>query len=153
MNGFFGELCLGVALGPATLLLLAEIASATEDPSAWPTRIAYRVHGDGFSCFKGGKMFALQWRATATRGHPWHSRNLFTMIPHKLCIGGQRMNTLRHAAQHFVAMLNILHTGRLRLRFLVGLGPARLASRPCYIRLQANVTLFLFLQFGFFKKS
>ena len=89
---------------------------AVQDPYTQPWRIGYRVHGDGFRCFKNTKMMALSWRATSARGCPWWSRHLFTLIPWCMCIKTQRgamakHNTLRCALRHMTRLLNVLETG------------------------------------------
>ena len=74
-------------------------------------RIGYRIHGDGFQCYKNSKCFALQWKATSAKGGPYTSRNLFTLIPCHFMVKTRDHNTLLSAVEHMCRMFNLMHEG------------------------------------------
>ncbi len=102
------------------------------DKSNQATRIAIRLHGDGFRAYRHQKVMALTWRATSARGDSWRSRVLFTLIPVNVMIKEQKgplakHNTLMWALRHFARMLNILISGT----FPASLPPGISTPRGC----------------------
>ena len=105
------------------------------DHFSWPWRIAFRLHGDAFRCFKQQKIMGLQWKASTSMGNPWLTRLLFTLIPVELMIKATRgrnaqFNTLWHALRYFSWFMNVLYGGTGPLELPPGVN-IRGRSRSC----------------------